>query len=146
VNIITGSQRWQLKCAYLAPLGVLVATRFWSPAAWLWLALFAWYLLAWKRQQSPNFKQAYADLVKTMLLHVTFLLLAFGAFMMAGEYKYGGLSSPAGQQNFGYLIIFLLLGCVLFLAGTIWPMIRVVRSYRRLMSMPEQLPHGRGCD
>ncbi|BDY05198.1 hypothetical protein [Ferrimonas sp. YFM] len=140
MNIMSDSPLRQLRCVYLAPVGIYLASWLWLPAAWLWPVLLLFCLLCWKRAVSLRLKTAYRALMQAIGIHLGCQLLALGALMMAGKYNHGGLFSGAGAQNFGYLIGYLLLAAVLALAGTIWPAVRLVRSYRQLMTVQEAQP------
>lgn len=123
-----------LQCSYLATVVIYLGCWVWLPAAWLWAPLLVWTGYAWYQQQGAAFKQAYLSLIQAVALHLGLQLAAFGSLMMAGKYNHGGLFSGNGAENFGNLLMFALLGAILALTATLWPGVRLVKSYRALMS------------
>lgn len=126
-----------LQYSHLLAVLIYLASWVYLPAVCLWGALLLWAGYAWYQEREASFKPAYLSLIQAVALHIGLQLAAFASLLVAGKYNHGGLFSAHGQQNFGNLLIFALLGAVLALVATLWPALRLVKSYRALVSIQQ---------
>ncbi|ABZ78109.1 hypothetical protein Shal_3568 [Shewanella halifaxensis HAW-EB4] len=126
-----------VRYSYLAAAVIYLLSWIWLPAATLWIALLGWAGFRWRNVNTPHLKQAYWVLLQSIWLYLGLHLAAFASFWGASRFNRGGLFSTTGAEEFGYLLGLGFLGALLLIIGTLWPLIRLVKSYRALMAINE---------
>ncbi|MEZ9128131.1 hypothetical protein CWO33_07995 [Vibrio splendidus] len=128
----------QLRNCYLVAGMIFLLSWVYWPAASLWLVFIAWICFCRHKASTALLQHVYWNILQSIGLYIGLHLAAIGAILNAGRFKYGGLFSATGAENFVYLLSFGLLGALLWITGNIWPIIRLVKGHRRFTSALKQ--------